>query len=335
MAKPERWNAPFGPDMTDADVDALRKRKPFSDMDADRFPPSTPLSGVLKNDTRIVRFHAGDIVVREGDYGNSAFLVLSGELRVVLAPGLPKDMLGRQDTKKKGFFQSLTQLWTNSHIPEIRDTARYRNPELRSRGDAAETRVFLQDIPTLLDRFKSALLGEGSLFGELAALGRLPRTATVFAETDATLLEIRWQGLREFRRCDEGFRNQVFEVYRENALKVHLSETELFSNLAPDALQEVADSVVFETYGAFDWHASYQKLRSQGKSLASHEPRIANQGDYLNDIVLIRTGFTRVSQELGNGERTVTYLGAGDHFGLAELYHSWRDGGDDVGQDHC
>ena len=33
------------------------------------------------------------------------------------------------------------------------------------------------------------------MFGEIAALTRSPRTSTVFADAEAELLELRWQGL--------------------------------------------------------------------------------------------------------------------------------------------
>src|SRR5262245_56331337 len=96
VSRPQRWDEPFGPDMTDGDADQLLGRPEFAAIATDRFPKHLPLREILKNDTRLVRFQAGDIVVREGDYGNSAFLILAGTLRVVLAPGLPTEMLGRQ-----------------------------------------------------------------------------------------------------------------------------------------------------------------------------------------------------------------------------------------------
>jgi Fe-S-cluster-containing dehydrogenase component/CRP-like cAMP-binding protein len=324
MARPHRWDSPFGPDMTDNDVAALLGQAPFTSVDAGRFPEHTPLAGILRNDTRVVHHRAGDIVVRSGDYGNSAFLVLEGSLRVVVAPELPRALLGRQSIDKKSFLAALAQLWTNRRVPEVRDVRRYDRSVVR--GDAAHSVVFLQDIPAVLDRHQTATLGPGALFGELAALGRVPRTATVFAESDARLLEIRWQGLREIRRFDDGFRRAIDERYRENALRVALRETPEFLRLDEAALEEVARSVLFETHGSFDWYVGYQKLRGAGKTGAAHEPVIAREGDYPDGVLMVRAGFARVSVKLGNGERTIDYLGAGDHFAMAELYESWAAG---------
>ena len=326
MTRPQRWDTPFGPDMTDADVPALLERPEIAAIDAEAFPGKVPLTGILRYDTRIVRHAEGDIVVREGDYGNSAFLILEGTLRVVVAPSLPRHLLGRQAVSKKGFFEALTQLWTNRWIPEVRDVGRYTSKGLRGDTDKREARVFLQDVPAILDKHRTAALVEGQLFGELAALGRIPRAVTVFAETDATLLEIRWQGLRELRKFDKNWRRRIDENYRKNALRAALKETSLFKDLDADALQKVADATLFETYGSFDWHTTYKRMRQKGS--AADEPIIAREGDYPDGVLLVRAGFARVSYGVGKGEITLTYLGAGDVYGYDELYQSWRDEGE-------
>ncbi len=328
MARPQRWDAPFGPDMSDADAERLMDLSEFAAIDADSFPKHTPLQGIIRNDTRLVSYRPGDLVVREGDYGNSAFLVISGKLRVVLAPGLPRNLIGRQVTRKKTFVEALAQLWTNRIVPEVRDTHRYGGQAVRREsGDAdlGSTRVFLQDVPAVVDKHNTAELGAGTLFGELAALGRVPRTATIFAEEEAELLEIRWQGLRELRKYDPGWRRTIDERYRENALKVHLRESPLFARLTDEQIQEVSDATLFETHGAFDWHVSYKRMRDQGK--ADKEPVIAKQGEYPDGLLMIRAGFARVSISMGKGQRTLTYLGAGDVFGFDELW-AGRDGTD-------
>jgi Fe-S-cluster-containing dehydrogenase component/CRP-like cAMP-binding protein len=312
--------------MTDADVDRLLGLPEFASIDADSFPKNTPLHAILRNDTRLIRYRPGDLVVREGDYGNSAFLVISGALRVVLAPGLPRNLIGRQITKKKNFVEALAQLWTNRITPEIRDTDRYGGQVVREGAtDLTASRAFLQDVPAVLNKHNTAELAAGALFGELAALGRVPRTATIFAEQEAELLEIRWQGLRELRKSDPGWRRKIDERYRENALKVHLRESPLFDKLSDEQLQEVADATLFETHGAFDWHVSYKRMRDQGK--ADKEPVIAKQGEYPDGLLMIRAGFARVSVKMGMGQRTLTYLGAGDVYGIEELW-AGRDGSD-------
>ena len=105
-ARPQRWDEPFGP-MTDEDMARLFARPEIAGIDARPFPSHIPLTGVLKNDARIMRYKGGDIIVREGDYGSSAFLILEGKARVVVAPGLPQELLGRRKTQKKKFMGGL------------------------------------------------------------------------------------------------------------------------------------------------------------------------------------------------------------------------------------
>src|SRR6266700_7987486 len=118
VQRPQRWDTAFDPDMTDAVVDRLLAIAPFSQMDAERFPKRTPLREILRHDTSIRRYRKGEIIVRQGDYGTSAFLILSGTTRVVLKPDLPLSLLGRRPGSKKGLFRTLAQLWSSHKPPE-------------------------------------------------------------------------------------------------------------------------------------------------------------------------------------------------------------------------
>src|SRR3954447_25035058 len=118
VERPQRWDAAFDPAMTDAEVDRLFSIPPFSEMNPENFPKRTPLREILRHDTAIRRYRKGEIVVRQGDYGTSAFLILSGSTRVVLKPDLPPSVLGRKPRHKKGLFRTLAQLWSPLLPPE-------------------------------------------------------------------------------------------------------------------------------------------------------------------------------------------------------------------------
>src|SRR6266446_5770620 len=97
ISKPQRWDIPFGEDMTEARV------------------------------------------VREGDYGSSAFFIVSGAVQVIL-DSLPAQMLGRRVSQKKNFFKSVAQLWERPPYPEVRDYSQRKvtgtaTAEVRARGD--------------------------------------------------------------------------------------------------------------------------------------------------------------------------------------------------------
>ena len=323
--KPQRWDAAFDPAMTDEVITRLLTVAPFRAMNAAKFPKKLSLSDILRNDTSLRRYRAGEIVVREGDYGTSAFLIVTGTARVALAPGLPESLLGRRSRKRRTFWQIISQAWANSKYPEIRRGGSASSPDPRL-GQRALTddqvRVFLQDVPRVLSEQKTVTIGAGELFGEIAALSRMPRTATVFAESDAELLEIRWQGLRDLLRYDEALRKHIDQLYRERALETYLRSLPLFARLNDAQLRQVMAATEFATFGDYDWSGEYKKLAAKGQTAV--EPVIAAEGDYPNGVVLVRAGFARVTQKFGRGERTLNYLGAGGIFGLPEIAANWK-----------
>ena len=329
IEKPQRWDDAFDPEMNQESVDRLLGISPFREMDASKFSPRTPLRGILENDTRIRAFNKGEIITRQGDYGTSAFLILSGAARVVLKPDLPPSTLGRQSSGKKGIFKTLAQMWNFKRPPEflsLRQLRKSGDVESREGEDAEETRVFLQDVPRVLNEHRTESMGAGEFFGEIAALSRMPRTSTIFADTDQVeLLEIRWQGLRDLMKNDSALRSHIDRIYRERALASYLRSTRLFQHLDKAQLEKVAAGVEFFTYGEYDWSGTYKSLAKSGAVTPEREPSIIAQGDYPNGIVLVRAGFVRVSQKYGTGERTLNYLGAGEIFGLEEIAHNWRN----------
>ena len=325
--RPQRWGVAFDPDMSSADVTRLLGTAPFNAMNAEKFPKRTPLPEILRNDTRIRRFQKGEIVTRQGDYGTSAFLILSGEVRVVLKPDLPRSMLGRKAPGKKGIVRTLAQLWAGLRPPEsFRRRELQQDTQVKARQSGSEeVSVFLQDLPRVLNEHRTEAMTSGDFFGEIAALSRMPRAATIFCEsTEATLLEIRWQGLRDLMKHDDALRLHINRIYRERALATYLRATPLFQHLTQEQRDQVAAQIEFVTYGDYDWSGEYKRLAKAGNVRPEREPVIVQEGDYPNGIVLVRAGFARVSQKFGAAERTLNYIGAGHCFGLAEIAHNWR-----------
>jgi CRP-like cAMP-binding protein len=281
--RPQRWDAAFDPEMSDAMVDRLLTIEPFSQMQQLGFPRHVSLRDILKHDTRVRSFRRGELVVREGDYGTSAFLVISGTTRVVLGPQLAPSLLGRRESTTKNFFSVFAQLWSNPKYPESFKPSQLRQASgVAARGEGDAVKIFLQDVPRILDKHKTALLEAGEFFGEIAALSRMPRTATIFAESDrAELVEIRWQGLRDLMKYDDALRRHIDRIYRDRALSLALSEVPIFRQLSEDALAQVVARAEFGTYGDYDWSGDYKRLAQSGESgQRTQEPAIAEEGDY-------------------------------------------------------
>lgn len=327
MVRPRRWDVPYDEQMSSVDVDRLLAQAPFSEMDPDRFPPHCSLRGLLQNDTRIVQYREGDLVVREADYGHSAFLILSGSVRVTL-DSLPPVMLGRP-SQRGSFLKKLWKLCFRSAFPEVRSLRpASRGADSSSTGqrqDGQQVRIFLQDIPGVLDAYRTAQLTTGEVFGEVAALARSPRSATVFAAEPTRLLEIRWQGLRDLMRYAPAWRDHIHQLYRQNSLASHLRETPFLKNLSDATMAQLVAATQFESYGDWEWHRPYQELAQKApEKRIEAEPVIAKEGNLPNGLLLVRTGFARLSQRYGHGHRTVSYLGKGQCYGLEELYHQWE-----------
>jgi CRP-like cAMP-binding protein len=186
LQRPKRWDSPFSEDITIDDVNRLLGLAPFKDMTKGSFPRNASLADILQNDGRMRTFKDGEIIVRQGDYGTSAFMVLSGAAEVVISPDLPPSVVGRREPSRRGLFHAVAQLWSNAKEDEG------AGAKHRRRAGADEQHVFLQDIPVILNRHKTATIHAGSFFGEIAALSRMPRTSTLFARGDTELFEIRW-----------------------------------------------------------------------------------------------------------------------------------------------
>jgi Fe-S-cluster-containing dehydrogenase component/CRP-like cAMP-binding protein len=324
-------DVPFSPDFSDADLDGLLVHSIFDSLDP-AFHSSKSLRKILRMHSRIVHCETGDIIVREGDWGNSAFFVLAGEVAVELEPPgefLPETSLGRRVSQRKNLFQAIAQLWNNHREPEYRDATKkaWTDKWTAARNDGR--RIYFQDVPQLLTDFKTASMREGELFGELAALGRTARSATVFAVGESKLLEIRWQGLRDLIKKDAGMRASLDERFRSNALRSFLRGVSFLQHLTLE--EETLDLLVreaqLETYGEYDRAGALTELADEdARRNLIDEPLIAEEGHYPNGVFLIRSGVARVSRRHHHGHQTLSYLTPGKTFGFEELESGWKSG---------
>jgi Fe-S-cluster-containing dehydrogenase component/CRP-like cAMP-binding protein len=328
--RPKRWDKPFG-EISDANIDEILTRPDFKNIDQKRFPSDISLRDIIKNDCRLRQYKPGDLIIRAGDYGGSAFYNVSGKLQIVLRPSLPEKMLGRKTGKKRGVLSALLGMFSNK-IPEYRNFGKAK--PLYS-GNEIET-VNLFDSPlakqvfngpinpdsnknALSDDYETISLNQDTLIGEIAALGRSQRTATVFAETECDVLEMRWQGLREIRLFDKEWRTRIDESYRKHMLEQIIANSPYFDGLDETSFKEVSNNTIFETHGNYEWSESFKSSKDRSVGSIS-EPIIAHEGDYADFVFVIAAGFARVSKTLGSSYRTLNYLKKGDVFGYEDFY---------------
>ncbi len=239
-------------------------------------------------------FRPGEIILREGESGTTAFYLLSGDVEVFLR----NPVLGVQSHKgtRRSLFRGVTKI--TDYVKGAPD----RGPS----GRPARTHVPIDaavDLP--LDN-PIATLSAGEVFGELAALAALkqeklkrpkfyPRSATVRARTEVAALEMLPNILNNVLYNSPAFKEKLNLNYRTRALETHLRSVPVFANLSPQFL-------------------SYLRERAE---LVDYQPGqlICKQGEIAEAFYLIRLGFVKVSQEFPGGEMVLTYLSRGSYFG--------------------
>lgn len=354
--KSHQWNRPFDPDITYKEVDNILatvknsdfinesklnyikqrypgqyskdERKSQEDELHDDIIKCLPvIRNLIRFDCKILKYEKGKIICRKGDFGNSAFFIVEGTVGIVLQSDEEKhkEKFQKQKVKKKNIFKVIAQLFTaHHHVSEYRSKA-------RNVLTTSDPTIFVQDFDQLVkskDLQFVTTQSAGNMFGEISAMGRTPRTATVLAMNDVTLLEIRWQGLRDLRENLPIFKEITDANFRERGLDAHIREAPLFRNrpLTDADRKELAKTCVFKSYGDFKWNMTYKDLAKKGElNDLSSEPIIISEGDFPDSIYLIRSGFARVSRRFNNGHLTKNYLGKGAHFGLEELKYNYEN----------
>jgi CRP-like cAMP-binding protein/Fe-S-cluster-containing dehydrogenase component len=234
-------------------------------------------------------YRKGEVICREGEYGSTAFLIEKGSVDIFIST--PTKHIKNQP--KAGFFSSIgrfTSLLT-SRGEDARD------------GDEEGTRGFIPiDAPVALPfGHPQATLGVGDIVGEMTCMSLYPRSATVRAQENCTVLEMLRNVLYIMQRSPS-FRRVLDAKYRARTIDNHLRSVPLFAPLQQDEtrFQQIVD-----------------RLR-QRISLRRCEPGevIFRQGaPAVDGFYLVRSGFVKVSQTRAGGERVLNYVGPGGYIG--------------------
>jgi CRP-like cAMP-binding protein/Fe-S-cluster-containing hydrogenase component 2 len=227
------------------------------------------------------RFHPGEVICREGEYGSTAFYLLSGEVEVSIAAPMGHAQSGA-DQGRKGVRHFLRQL---TSLAQAKATTADEAPPAFIPVDASvdvayDTRV--------------ARLGPGELFGEMTCLSKYPRSATVRATQETEVLEM-FANVLYMLRKNKRFKAELDRRYRERALRTHLKGVPSFADLPEEVLDDLCGSA----------------------ELLRYEPGevICRQGDPADAFYLVRIGFVKVTERFAGGDMVLAYLSRGDYFG--------------------
>jgi CRP-like cAMP-binding protein/Fe-S-cluster-containing hydrogenase component 2 len=232
----------------------------------------------------VVTYQPGELVLRQGEYGDSAFYVVNGVAEVVL-----EKEQGRRAPQVRG----------GAHVPSgPAAAARAHGETMLGRGGTGGT-VILSAFPAEIEAGGRTLLEKGELFGEMSALSRYPISANVRADTPLRLLQIRLPGLRMLQASSKEFKASIDTRYKERTLARHLKSVELFASADEGFIERI-------------------KKKAQ---LVSFDPGqiIAEEGAAADAFFLVRGGYVKVSVAAGTSDLAVTYLRTGDFAGEAAL----------------
>jgi CRP-like cAMP-binding protein/Fe-S-cluster-containing hydrogenase component 2 len=238
------------------------------------------------------RFKKGDVICREGEFGSTAFFLESGCVKVFIQAPLKhvKGRKGKADKVNWGPLGLIRRFTTG--------LARRRED---NRSEESTTRYIHIDAPVSLDYdHPVATLGAGELFGEMTCMCSYPRSATVQAVEDCTVLEMLRNVLYIVQRSKAS--RAMFEArYRQRAVDNHLRSVPIFA----DILDDEAD---FRRFVDF--------LRERVDLIRINPGQVIfRQGDAADHFYLVRIGFIKVAQNWPGGERVLRYIGPGGYFG--------------------
>ncbi|MGV3486184.1 MAG: cyclic nucleotide-binding domain-containing protein [Planctomycetaceae bacterium] len=229
----------------------------------------------------------GDTLCREGEYGSTAFIILSGKFEIFLGSGR-----GKVETKPAGGLRG----WLGGLTTKAARLGGLSEAKLSDVGAARlgeNQRIFRDESDVIL--------------GEMTCMNRYPRSATVKAVEPAEVLEIKRNVLYMLQR-NAVSREILDRVYRERSLIGQLESLPIFASL-DDATRAEA--------------ASFLKNRVD---LVSVDPgqTIFHQDDVATDYYVVKLGFVKITQNYGQGERVLNYIGPGNGFGEIGLLSEYR-----------
>lgn len=240
-----------------------------------------------KNAMALRHFKKGDVICREGEYGSTAFYILEGQAQVFISTPFAHV---KTEGGATGFFSKLT--------------SRLAGRQQHRREGEGQRRTIRVDAPVDLDYDNpTAELVPGDLFGEMTCISFYPRSATVRAATDCTMLEMLRNVLDIIQR-NKTMRAQLEQKYRQRALDAHLRGVSILAGLSQEFIDQLRQKVDLIRFAKGDV--------------------ICRQGDLADSFYLVRLGFVKVSEQHLGGELVLAYLGKGDYFGEIGLLGEGR-----------
>src|SRR5271170_135935 len=161
--------------------------------------------------------------------------------------------------------------------------------------------VDLFEIDGAAARTKVAERGAGSFYGEMGALGGLPRTLDIVAAGDATEIFYLPRYCLKFVETNDEARAILSARFRERAIRVMVTELELFKGVQGEFIDRLLANCEIKHYD------------QRGIVLVK-------QGEAGDSLYVVRDGYVQVVRESEDGtQRVLAYRRAGEYFGEMSL----------------
>ena len=254
------------------------------------------------------RFRKGEIVCREGEFGSTAYYIVSGTVDIFI----DNPLAHLRNRPATGFFgRSVARM--KSFLASDDEDRRAEAHQRQFIGIDADV-----DLPV---HRPLAQLGPGDLFGEMTCRTYQPRSATVQTREPCVMVEMlrvildMLVGNRQPSDLTKAttkvkmptfkgtsFKAELDKKYRERSLSNQLRSVPLFASLSEEFIEYLRQNVELVSC-------------NQGQI-------ICKEGEDADAFYLIRSGAVRVSQHMPGGEIVRTYLSRGDYFGEIGLLRS-------------
>ncbi len=264
----------------------------------------------ISPDVSLVAWKQGSVLFEEGTYLDLAFFVVGGTVEVFLENVATTDSTGSRQTGLTAGAQPIFDVSRTMMVPTFGDAPPDGVPpdgtgQTSTRSQAARTRrtssheiTFLATMDFDLPRGGATELESGELFGEIGAMSGWPQSVTARTASDCQLLQIRVPALRLMKRKSKALKQRLDEIYRERTLFAQLKSTPLLRHSNDFFLEGLKEAV----------------------ELVSLDPGevLVREGETADAVYLVRSGFLKLAQRLGEGDLAVSYLSKGETLGEVE-----------------
>ncbi|MCH8126596.1 cyclic nucleotide-binding domain-containing protein [candidate division KSB1 bacterium] len=277
----------------------LKKYAPFKDYD-DKFLER------ISTDISVAKWKKDAIIFEEGSYLDLAFFVVKGSVEVYLSKVQTDTQLGspRFDSHRTQVFSEAQTQARDREKVSLSDTVFHT--QIKKQGKQQADLVFLSVMDFNIPIGDKVTLGPGEIFGEIGALSGWPQSVTARTVSDCEIVQVRVPALRLMRRKSTAFKDRIDKAYRDRSLFAQLKLTPLFRNCEDSFISALKEKV----------------------ELLSCEPDqiIVHESDSSDALYIVRSGFVKLSQAIGDNQIVVSYLSKGMTLGEVELLIQDLDG---------